>query len=337
MASMNICKQCGRTFKRKCDLASHMRRKRPCKIINEIVDDVNKENGKQQTQQTQTQQKPITFIDLFCGMGSFHYSFEKLGFKCVMASDIYNPAKENYKRNFNIDVLGDICDIDPSSIEPYDILCAGFPCQPFSQAGQHKGFKDSRGTMFSQVMRFVKTNIPKIVILENVQALLNHDKGRSFAKIKDELEKENYRIVYKILKCSDYGIPQMRKRLFIVGFKNIEVFDLDNFFNLVEYEKSTTMKDYLGKNFVKDTAYTIRCGGKNSPINDRHNWDGYYVDNKEYRLTIEDGLKLQGFTDYNFVGKNNQKWKMLGNTIPTIFTEIIGKQIIKHTSFNSNV
>ncbi len=287
--------------------------------------------------QQDNQTNQVKYIDLFCGMGSFHYSFQKLGFKCVMASDIYNPAKENYKNNYDIDVLGDICDIDPSSIESYDILCAGFPCQPFSQAGHHKGFEDSRGTMFSQVMRFVKTNIPKIVILENVQALLNHDRGRSFRKIKDELEEEGYNIVHKVLKCSDYGIPQMRKRLFIVCFKNIEVTNLDQFFDLEDYKNTVTLTDYLGKNFEKDVAYTLRCGGKNSPINDRHNWDGYWVDGSEYRLTIEDGLKLQGFHDYDFIGNNAQKWKMLGNTIPTIFTEIIGKQIIKHTSFNSNV
>ena len=277
------------------------------------------------------------YIDLFCGMGSFHYSFQKLGFKCVMASDIYEPAKENYKKNYNINVLDDICEIDPSSIETYDILCAGFPCQPFSQAGHQKGFKDSRGTMFSQVMRFVKTNVPKVIILENVQGLLTHDKGKSFTKIKTDLENEGYNIIYKVLKCSDYGIPQMRKRLFIIGFKNIEVTDLDNFFNLEKYEKKITLKDYLGKNFIKDNAYTIRCGGKNSPIDDRHNWDGYLVDNTEYRLTIEDCLKLQGFIDYNFIGKPNEQWKMIGNTIPTIFTEIIVKQLIKHTSFNSHM
>jgi len=254
-----------------------------------------------------------------------------------MASDIYKPAKDNYKHNYNMDVLDDICNIDPTNIEDYDILCAGFPCQPFSQAGQHKGFEDSRGTMFSQVMRFVKINAPKIVILENVQALLNHDKGKSFSKITQDLKGEGYDVVYKVLKCSDYGIPQMRKRLFIVAFKNIQVTNLNSFFDISEYHKTTTMKDYLGKNFVKETAYTIRCGGKQSPINDRHNWDGYWVDDKEYRLTIEDGLKLQGFHDYTLIGKKSEQWKLLGNTIPTIFTEIIGNQLIKHTSINSNM
>jgi DNA (cytosine-5)-methyltransferase 1 len=277
-----------------------------------------------------TESTPIKYIDLFCGMGSFHYSFDKLGFECVMASDIYKPATENYKENYGIDVLGDICEIDPATIQNYDILCAGFPCQPFSQAGQGKGFADKRGTMFSQVMRFVTTNIPRIVVLENVQALLNHDNGKSFAQIKRDLEQEGYVVIHKVLKCSDYGIPQMRKRLFIVGFKNVGVIDIEKFFDLSEYENQTTLAQYLGKNFKKEIAYTLRCGGRRSPINDRHNWDGYFVDEEEYRLTIDDGLKLQGFTDYTFIGKDTDKWKMLGNTIPTVFTEIIGKQLLKH-------
>jgi len=350
------CERCGKGFSQKSHYDSHNKRKTPCennadkikilidkaveekfKKINEklIVENEEANVNTNAMQQQKKQTNRVKYIDLFCGMGSFHYSFQKLGFKCVMASDIYEPAKENYKKNYGVDVLGDICDIKPSSIEPYDILCAGFPCQPFSQAGHHKGFEDSRGTMFSQVMRFVKTNVPKIVILENVQALLNHDKGKSFAKIKTELENEGYNMVYKVIKCSDYGIPQMRKRLFIVGVKNIEVTNLEKFFDLDDYKKTNTLTQYLGRNFEKDIAYTLRCGGKHSPIDDRHNWDGYWVDNKEYRLTIEDGLKLQGFNDYNFVGKQNEKWKMLGNTIPTIFTEIIGKQIIKHTSLSA--
>ena len=289
------------------------------------------------TNKNEQQIQQVKFIDLFCGIGSFHYSFEKLGFKCVMASDICESAKNTYKQNYGMDVLNDICEIDPSKIEDYDILCAGFPCQPFSQAGHHKGFEDSRGTMFSQVMRFVKQNIPKVVILENVQALLNHDNGNSFATIKTELENEGYTVLHNVLKCSDYGIPQMRKRLFIIGYKNIDVHNLDKFFNLNEYKKNTTLTEYLGQNFKKDIAYTLRCGGKHSPIDDRHNWDGYWVDDKEYRLTLDDGLKLQGFHNYNLIGNNNEKWKLLGNTIPTIFTEIIGKQLIKHTSFHSNM
>jgi len=281
-------------------------------------------------------EKEITYIDLFCGIGSFHYSFKKLGFKCVLSSDICEPAKITYNHNHNMEPMGDICDIDPTSLKSYDILTAGFPCQPFSQAGYRKGFeddKDNRGTMFSQVMKFVKTNKPRIIVLENVGHLLKHDNGKSFEKITSDIEAEGYKVTYKILKCSDYGIPQMRKRLFIVGIKNISDARIANFFDLEEYEKTTTLSQFLGKNFEKPTAYTIRCGGKRSPIDDRHNWDGYWILNngnrEEYRLTLDDALKLQGFENYELLGTQTAKWRMLGNTIPTILTTIIGKQILK--------
>ena len=276
--------------------------------------------------------KVIKYIDLFCGIGSFHYSFKKFNFKCIMACDIYKAACNTYKLNFNQEPLGNICDIDPETLDEYDILCAGFPCQPFSQAGKKKGFDDKRGTMFSQVMKFIKINEPRIIILENVQGLVNHDKGKTFSSIKKELDNHGYNIIYKVLKCSDYGIPQMRKRLFIIGFKNIEINDIDNFFDLNIYKKNVTLSEFLEKDFEKEHAYTIRCGGRNSPIDDRHNWDGYWIDKKEYRLTINDGLKLQGFSNFKLTGSNTEKWKLLGNTIPTIFTEIIAKQLIKHCS-----
>ena len=173
------CKKCSKIFTKKTDYDAHNKQKTLCNNI----------------KTKNTHKNKIKYVDLFCGMGSFHYSFQKLGFECVMASDIYKPAKDNYKHNYNMDVLGDICDIEPTNIENYDILCAGFPCQPFSQAGQHKGFKDTRGTMFSQVMKFVKINNPKIVILENVQGLLKHDNGKSFSKIKTDLETEGYNII----------------------------------------------------------------------------------------------------------------------------------------------
>ena len=203
-----------------------------------------------------------------------------------------------------------------------------------------KGFDDSRGTMFSQIMRFVNINSPKVVLLENVSALLSHDQGKTFATIVEELESKGYKVIHKVLKCSDYGIPQMRKRLFILGFKNVAVESMDEFFNLAEYEHRTTLSDYLGRDFKKETAYTIRCGGRHSAIDDRHNWDGYWIrdgdDWREYRLTIEDALKLQGFKDYNLQGNQSEKWKLLGNTIPTVFTEMIGKQISKFVEGSEN-
>jgi DNA (cytosine-5)-methyltransferase 1 len=275
----------------------------------------------------------IKFIDLFCGIGSFHYSFRKLGWECVMSCDIDDTARKTYKSNYDLLPLGDITKIDPEKIHKYDILCAGFPCQPFSQCGKQKGFDDSRGNLFFHIMKFVEFHRPKIIILENVQGLISHNNGKTFETIKNNIQNENYSITYKVLKCSDYGLPQMRKRLFIIGVRNDidSVKNINKLLDLDEYKKESTLSELLGKNFKKEIAYTIRCGGKNSPIYDKHNWDGYIVDEQEYRLTIDDCLKIQGFNlDFQLEGNNKQKWKQLGNTIPTVFTEIIGQNISKY-------
>lgn len=272
----------------------------------------------------------LKYIDLFCGMGSFHYSFKKFGWKCLMACDLDVNARAVYKLNYNIDPLGDICNIDPKTIPKYDILCAGFPCQPFSQAGQQRGFQDKRGNLFFEIMKFVNYHHPSFVILENVSALITHDNGNTFNTIRTLLENQNYNITFKKLVCSDYGIPQMRKRIFIIAVSNHMKEDINCLLDMREYKKTTTLSNYLNKNFEKKTAYTIRCGGRHSPINDRHNWDGYMVDGKEYRLSINDALNLQGFnSDFKLMGKESNKWRRLGNTIPTIFTYMIANNIIK--------
>lgn len=272
------------------------------------------------------------FIDLFCGMGSFHYSFSKLGMQCIMASDIDEHARTIYNLNYKLKPLGDIVNIDPKDIPYYDILCAGFSCQPFSNIGQHKGFDDEkRGTMFYQIIKFAKFHKPKIIVLENVQGLLKHDNGQTLVKMVDMLRENGYKTKYKLLKCSDYGIPQMRKRLFIVSIIDQNGNDFpDNWDNWDELKVAQpTLSNFMGKKFVKPIAYTIRCGGRRSPINDKHNWDGYIVDKKEYRLTPTDCLKLQGFPD-NFIldGTESQKFQRLGNTIPTNLTELIGKKCL---------
>jgi DNA (cytosine-5)-methyltransferase 1 len=330
------CSNCQKIFKQKGHYEFHINRKTPCKkdnTIERLVEEKVKEALLKISNSQSSQKTVLKFIDLFCGMGSFHYSFKKFNWECVMACDINNTVKNTYKENYGITPLDDVTLIDPSTIQDYDILCAGFPCQPFSQCGYRKGFEDKRGTLFFNIMKFVTFHKPKFVILENVQGLLSHDKGETFSKIRNEIESTGYLVKYKVLKCSDYGLPQMRKRLFIIGIRNDIVKDsqIESILNLKEYEKKTILKDFLGKNFEKDIAYTIRCGGKRSPINDKHNWDGYIVDGKEYRLSIDDCLKLQGFDNtFKLCGNVGDQWKQLGNTIPTIFTEIIGKSIYNY-------
>jgi DNA (cytosine-5)-methyltransferase 1 len=325
------CDKCGKVFKQKSHYNAHINKKKSCSFVNitqikQIMDTdiypcVN-------TQTTNTQK--IKFIDLFCGIGSFHYSFKKFGWECIMACDIDTAVKQTYKHNYNLDPLDDITKIEPIDISPFDILCAGFPCQPFSQCGLHKGFDDERGTLFFNIMKFVIFHKPKIIILENVLGLLNHNNGNTFQTIKTQIENENYIVHHRILKCSDYGIPQMRKRLFIIGIRcDLDIKNqINNILDFEKYKKNISLSTFLGKNFEKEVAYTIRCGGKNSPIYDKHNWDGYIVDGQEYRLTIDDCLKLQGFDNsFKLKGTIKEQWKQLGNTIPTIFTEIIGNNI----------
>jgi DNA (cytosine-5)-methyltransferase 1 len=282
------------------------------------------------------QMKQIKYIDLFCGMGSFHESFKKYGWKCVMACDIDKHARDTYFNNYGILPLGDIADINPQHIENYDIVCAGFPCQPFSQCGHRKGFKDGRGTMFHQVMKFVDKK-PKVIVLENVQGLLKHDDGKTFKTITNIIEEKGYTHIHKVLKCEKYGIPQKRRRLFILCIRNDIKFS-NNIFDFSEYEHDTTLTEYLSEVgiFKRRYAFTLRCGGRLSPIDDRHNWDGYYIKTndekkwKEWRLSIEAGLKLQGFpSNFKFSGSISKQWKRLGNTIPVIFTTLMGNAISK--------
>jgi DNA (cytosine-5)-methyltransferase 1 len=124
----------------------------------------------------------------------------------------------------------------------------------------------------------------------------------------------------------------MRTRLFIIAIRNdiSETFNID-VSSFLDFEKHSTpsLAEYMGKSFEKKIAYTIRCGGRKSPLNDKHNWDGYLVDKKEYRLSIEDCLKLQGFENFELEGTSTQKYKMLGNTIPTNLTYLIGKKIVE--------
>ena len=311
-----------------CDIENEDKKGKEVLELMEKLKNINKDNDiNEEIDKCMKTNHKLKYIDLFCGIGSFHESFKHKKWKCIMASDLDESTHEVYYKNHGILPMGDIYDIDEKTIEKCDILCAGFPCQSFSQVGNHKGLDDKRGVLFLEIIRFIKYHKPKIIALENVQALLNHDKGNTFNIISESIKKEGYNIEKKVLKCSDYGIPQMRKRLIIICVRE-DIKHNINIFDLKKYEKDVIMKEYLNKNFEKKYAYTIRCGGKGSPINDRHNWDGYWVDGEEYRLTIDDAKKLQGFND-NFIMSDNHKdaWRHLGNTIPTIFTKIIADKI----------
>lgn len=271
----------------------------------------------------------FTFIDLFCGIGSFHVALKQLGGRCVFASDINPAVIKTYTANFGIEPKGDICKVDVTDIPDFDVLCAGFPCQPFSNIGQQKGFEDDRGTLIYQITRILTEKQPKAFILENVKGLVSHNSGTTFKKVIAAVESCGYVVHWNVLSCNDYGIPQMRKRLFIVGVRK-DLYSNDFDFNLPK-RSTPTLSQFMGRGFEKNVAYTIRCGGRRSKIGDRHNWDSYVVDGTVYTLSIEDMKKLQGFDDaFLLYGSEKQKEVMLGNTIPTNLTLVVGQAVVKY-------
>ncbi len=161
--------------------------------------------------------KQLKFIDLFAGLGGFHLALEELGHKCVFASEIQPELQKLYAENFpKTQIIGDITKIPVKNIPQHDILCGGFPCQPFSQAGKRLGFTEVRGSLFGNIMEILEYHKPKYVILENVQNLKNHDEGNTWKVINDTLSKL-YDVKETILSPHQFGTPQHRFRIYIVG------------------------------------------------------------------------------------------------------------------------
>ena len=163
--------------------------------------------------------KEFTFIDLFAGIGGFHLAMEKLGGKCVFASELKPDLRELYKTNFGMECAGDINSVNiQKDIRKHIVLCAGFPCQPFSKAGKRQGFNDEkeRGNLFWKIMEILEAKKPEYILLENVQNLETHDDGNTWAVIKENLE-TLYEVQCDIISPHNFGIPQHLKRIYIVG------------------------------------------------------------------------------------------------------------------------
>ncbi len=164
-------------------------------------------------------QHQFTGIDLFCGIGGFRLAMEENNVKCVFSSDIDPFCAETYEANFHEKPSGDITQIAEKDIPSFDILTAGFPCQPFSYAGLCQGFEDkTRGTLFFDICRILKYHHPKMFLLENVKGLVSHKNGETLNVIIENLSKLGYDIHWKILNSLDYGLPQKRERWYCVGF-----------------------------------------------------------------------------------------------------------------------
>ncbi|MDY0138672.1 MAG: DNA cytosine methyltransferase [Candidatus Izemoplasmatales bacterium] len=283
----------------------------------------------------------FTFIDLFAGIGGFHLAMHNIGGNCVFSSEWDKDARNTYETNFK-DIspnlfndnmfAGDITKVDPNEIPNHDVLCAGFPCQPFSQAGYKLGFEDTRGTLFFNIAEILKVKKPKAFFLENVRGLMNHDGGKTFEAIKNTIEELGYSFYFKIVKASEFGLPQHRPRMFMVGFKD-KTID----FKFPEPIKLTkTMSDIFEGKVNREIGFTLRVGGKGSPIDDRRNWDGYIVDGEEKRIGIKEGRRMQGFPEnFEFPVSKIQAMKQLGNSVAVPAIQAVGLQLVKSMEENN--
>lgn len=271
------------------------------------------------------------FIDLFAGIGGFHYGLTMCGGDCVMACEIDSVAKETYYKNYGIIPYDDICDLSSTNLPDYDLLCAGFPCQSFSNIGNKEGLSDPRGALIFEVIRLLTESKPKSFLLENVKGLLTHDKGKTFAKIYNLLNNCGYDISYKVLEAKDFGVPQIRKRLFIVGLRK----DLNIHFEFpTPIGCGKKLSEILGGKTDREFAYTIRIGGRRSGLESKFNWDCYKVDNESRYLTIEECLQLQGFPkNFYLAGNQSSKYKQVGNAVPTVVVKAIGEQLCKYNIY----
>lgn len=300
------------------------------------------------------------FIDLFAGIGGIRLAFEKVGGTCVFTSEWDLFAQQTYEANFGDKPHGDITKIDERIIPKHDVLLGGFPCQPFSNAGLKKGFEDTRGTLFFDIARIIDYRKPSMILLENVKGFLRHDKGRTFQVVEETLEELGYNVFYKVLNAKDFGVPQNRERIYIVGINKKKIGQVGFLF-----PKSKGSKTRLGAILEKnvDAKYTLSNklwqGHKRRLREHREKGNGfgyslfnsnseytstisarYYKDGSEIlieqkgknprKLTPREAARLQGFPE-NFVipVSDTQAYKQFGNSVAVPVVSAIAREMVK--------
>jgi len=316
----------------------------------------------------------FTFIDLFAGIGGIRIPFHNYGGKCVFTSEWDKFAQKTYRINFGEEPSGDITSIGSDEIPDFDILLAGFPCQPFSQAGLKKGFADTRGTLFFEIERVIKDKHPKAFMLENVKQLKGHDKGRTLETILMHLDALNYDVKCEILRAADFGVPQNRERLFIVGFDreklpecywqqfifpktlNIPTKVGDILEDIVDEKYTISDKLYKGhirrkqEHIEKGNGFGFSLFTESSPYTNTIS-ARYYKDGSEIlidcghgsnprRLTPRECARLQGFPERFIIPvSDTQSYKQFGSSVAVPVVAAVAESIIgfmKHTGLLSN-
>ena len=308
-------------------------------------------------------------IDLFAGIGGTRLGFYQTGaVNIVFSSEWDKFAQKTYHANYGEMPAGDITQIDEKNIPDHDILVGGFPCVAFSQAGLKKGFGDTRGTLFFDIARIIKEKRPKAFLLENVKNLVGHDKGRTFATIRKTLEDMDYEVYHQVFPAKDFGVPQNRERIYIVGFDKNQVKNYQDFEYPVPPKTPTRVGDILEKNV--DDKYTLSDklwqGHQRRKIDNAAAGKGfgyglfnedspytntisarYYKDGSEIlieqkgknprKITPREASRLQGFpNDFIIPVSDTQAYKQFGNSVAVPVIHAIAENIIKILDANTS-
>jgi len=296
----------------------------------------------------------FTFIDLFAGIGGMRIAFERIGGKCVFSSEWEANAQKTYEANFGEIPAGDITKIKSESIPEHDILLAGFPCQPFSIIGNKKGFADTRGTLFFEIERILSHHKPHCFLLENVKQLVSHDKGRTLRVILDHLYNLGYFVHWKVLNSLDFGIPQKRERILIVGFLNDYEFKFPlkrrsslSLKDILENDENIEQKHFASKKILEQRIEKVQGKKIFYPSIWHENKGGnigihpfscalragasynYLLVNGVRRLTPRENLRLQGFPDsFKIVVPDGEVRKQAGNSVTVPVIEAVARQMM---------
>lgn len=295
------------------------------------------------------------FIDLFAGIGGIRIGFESVGGHCVFSSEFDENACKTYEANFGEHPSGDITKIDAKDIPDFDILLGGFPCQAFSIIGKKEGFENETcGTLFFEIERILREKKPKAFMLENVKNLVAHDKGKTFKIIKAHLEALGYNVYAKVLNALDYGLPQKRERIIIVGFKDNIMFTFPEPVPISKRKKLIDVletdvdeKYYVKENIKKSRLMRLKDPNYPKPYISHENMAGsvtphpyssclragasanYILINDERRPTERELLRLQGFPDsFKIVVPYGQIRHQTGNSVAIPVISAVANQMI---------
>ena len=295
---------------------------------------------------------PTSFIDLFAGIGGFRLAAERLGWRCVFSSEIDKECSRAYEANFGALPTGDIRMVDVSLVPDHDVLLAGFPCQPFSIIGKMNGLRDTRGTLYFEIERILKSKRPDWVVLENVKQLASNDRGQTLETIIGSLQGLGYTVTWQVLNALDFGLPQKRERIFIVANREGAYFDWNHLSRVAMMPLKEILEPAVdSKYFVSDRIREKRFDKHSSDVspsvwheNKGGNISSYAYScalraNASYNYLLVDGirrmtpremLRLQGFPDsYRIVVSDAQARKQAGNAVAVPVVEAVLQEIAR--------